>query len=121
MEKNNLAVTTTHCNLVMSNSLYALNTLSTDTLGKNEHFVFDLVGAEISRSGTNEQKFFVWFGKGHAGVISYHGSSLHNIVICGALHSIQRPQGQFLGSSYGKLVVLCVPELDVLDESAPTY
>ena len=72
MEQYDLTITTTNTYLVVGNSLDRFDTLSADRLTKNEHLIFDLIGTEITRFGSNEEEFLIWFGEGHASVISYH-------------------------------------------------
>jgi|LauGreDrversion4_2_1035121.scaffolds.fasta_scaffold392445_1 hypothetical protein len=52
MEQNNLAITTTYTNLIISNRLNALDTLSADILREDHNFVLDLETAEITTLGT---------------------------------------------------------------------
>ena len=80
VEQNNLAVTTTNTDLIVRHSLNGFDTLGTNWLTKNEHFVFDLVRTEISRFGSDKEEFLIWFGESHALVVSDHGSSLHHFV-----------------------------------------
>lgn len=77
VEKNNLAITTTNCDFVMTDSLDGSHTKSTDILSVNEVPAFDLEAAELSGAGTGEQEFFSRLGESHASVFTDHTTSIN--------------------------------------------
>jgi len=80
VEEDDLAITTSNADFVVSNCINLLNTLSADTLAKNEHLVFDLIRTEVSRGATNEHELFVGLGESDALVVSDHRTCLHDFI-----------------------------------------
>ena len=80
MEQDDLAISSTDADLVVSDCLDALDTLCTDRLTEDKHLVLHLIRAEISRGASNKHEFFIWLGESNALVVSYHSSSLHHLV-----------------------------------------
>jgi len=119
MEQDDLPISTTNTDLVFCNCLDAFDSLGADGLTENEHSIFDLEGAEVSRLGSSEQELFVGLGECHASVISNHGSSLHRFILALAGVWVQRPQSQLLGSRNCELVVLSISEFDIFHEATP--
>lgn len=120
MEQDNLAIATSDADFVVGHCLDASNALGTDRLAKNEHSVFDLIGAEVTRGGPHEHEFFVGLGEGDALVVSDHGSGLHDLVSALAGQRVEGPKSQFFGAGDGKLIIGSVAQFDVFNEATET-
>ena len=120
MEEHDLAITSTDANFVVGYCLNIFNTLGTNRLRKNKHFVFNLERTEISRFSSCKQKLLVWLRESKTSVISHHGSSLHQLILARSLHWIQWPKSQLFGACNSKLIVSGVSQLYVLDKSTPS-
>lgn len=121
VEQHNLTVTTSNAYLVIGNCLDSFNTLSANRLTEDEHLVFDLERAEVTRLSSGKQELLVWLRESHAGIVSDHSSCLHGFVFALAKCWIKRPQSKFLGSRNSELVARCISKLDIFNESTPTY
>jgi len=121
VEQDYLPVSSAYTDLVMCDSLNALDSLGTHRLTEDKHFVFDLVRAEVSRVTSYKHKFFVGLREGDALVISDHGSGLHHFVGTLALKRVKGPKSQFFRTGNCELVVGCISELDVFHETAEVH
>ena len=116
MEEYNLSIATSHTDLVMSNCLNALDSLSTYRLGENKHSVLDLVRAEVSTGATNKHELFVGLGESDALVVSNHCPRLHQLIWALSMHGVKTPKSKFLRTSNGELVVSCISKLYILNK-----
>ena len=76
MEQNDLSITTTDTDFIISNCLNAFYSLSTNILGEDHNFIFNLEAAEITTLGSCKQEFFIRFAEDQAWIVTDISSSV---------------------------------------------
>lgn len=120
MEKNNLSISSSNTDFVVSDCVNALDSLGTNWLRENKHFVLYLVWAKVTAAASNKHELFIWLWESHALVVSYHRSGLNLLVWTLTLNWVQRPQGKLLAAGYSELIVWSISELNILDKTTPS-
>jgi hypothetical protein len=76
VEQNDLPVTTTDTDFIISNCLNAFNALSADILRENKYFILHLETAEVSTLSASEKELLAWLAESQATVISNECASI---------------------------------------------